>query len=166
MIALLSAGGALRDVFLSLGVGLFTALFYSVLKAILGTKRLQAILCDFLTFVFAGVLFRSAAIGVFEGGIMRWYTAAGAIISYILFVVFALPTLMRKISAEKQRANAVFERVKKPFYMFACKFLVPHFSAFKANIKNILCKMRKIRTKRTKNKKTHLQTQGKVLYNA
>ncbi len=166
MIALLSAGGAFRDVFLALGVGLIVALFYSAIKALLGTKRVYAAICDVATFIFAAVLFRSAAVGMFEGGIMRWYTAVSAVFSYMLFTHFALHAVLNTSNAAKVRVNSFFSYIKKPLYTFSAKFISPFFGAFYVKTKKFFGKMKKIRPKRAKSTKTHLQNTGNVLYNS
>ncbi len=165
MIALLSPGGAFRDVFLSLGLGLFMGLFYCGAKILFGSSRLACIIIDITTFIVGGVMFRSAAAGVFEGGTMRWYTALSAFSSYFMFVLFCVPFVLYKVHVAK-----LF--ILKPLKIGYSKFLAPIliFLSKKVNIivekiKYNCTKLKKSK-KIKKNNKRHLQNQGKMLYNS
>ncbi len=160
MIALLSPGGAFRDVFLAGGLGLLLGLFYCMLKAIFSTKRRAFVFaCDILTFMFAALMFRSAAAGVFEGGIMRWYTALSAVLLYMLCVNVVMAPVLKKVKVIK----AV---VLKPILKLLNVYILPFLMGVNKKIILKYSKIRKKHTKTKKNNKRHLQKETKMLYNS
>ncbi len=159
MVALLSPGGAFRDVMTACGLGLAFVHIYFLLKLLLGLSRPATIVCDALTLFFSALLYRAAAAGVFEGGTMRWYTFFTALFTYFIGVKLFSPFFKRNI----KRARTI---IFMPFVRFYRQVLLP-ISGFLHKIKLAICaKIKKTRAKPNKSKKRDLQKQGKMLYNA
>ncbi len=159
MIALLSVGGAARDAALSFGLGFILGFFYCLLRFCISGKRISVFVCDVLIFTVGAVLFRSAAAGMFEGGIMRWYTAFCAVLSYFL----CISIFLHKVLKTSKKAKLYLMLPLNYIYNCYFKIIIKAFAGF---IIKIYIKIHKICVKIPKKKKRHLQSETKMLYNS
>ncbi len=159
MVALIPVGGAFRDTISSLGLGLILCIFYRILRIVFGEKYQMIIVSDVLFFIGAGILYRAAVAGVFEGGTMRWYTVIGTLISY-----FACHYVFSKIiivSAYYIKSVAML-----PINLLSKYALNPLLKLIKPIIHNLSQKFAKNIEYKVKKRKRLLQNDGKMLYNS
>ena len=74
MLAPVTPPEAVRDLFLSMGLGAWLCAGYTLLRAVLGSARWAVFTCDALFAFGALVAWRAAAVSIFYAGVPRWYT--------------------------------------------------------------------------------------------
>ncbi len=159
MIALLSVGGAIRDCVISVGFGFLLGLFYCTLRFCFGSKRNLVFICDIFIFLIGAILFRSTAAGMFEGGIMRWYTAFCVILSYFLSITIFMHLFIAG-------SNKFKKYLVLPLNFIYLRYLRKIIKKIFALTLKIYKKIHKFNVKIPKKKKRHLQNETKMLYNS
>lgn len=84
MIALPPLQSILHDVFLCVGLGFFTAIFYSVLRFLLCSKWVGCFISDVLTFIVGATVYFALCVQGLATGTVRWYTAGGVLAGHLL----------------------------------------------------------------------------------
>ncbi len=158
MVALIPIGGALRDIITALGQGLMLCLYYRVLRLLLGDEKLGVFLCDIILLLSAGLYYRAAAAGAFEGGTMRWYTVLSALISY--FISYKVTN--RFFSVYMQNVKTA---LLKPVNLLNCYIFAPFLKEIKAKIHYLAQKTTIKFNRKVKKCKNNLQNKDRVLYN-
>ena len=83
MLAPVTPPEAVRDLFLSMGLGAWLCAGYTLLRAVLGSARWAVFACDALFAFGALVAWRAAAVSIFYAGVPRWYTLCGMAAAFL-----------------------------------------------------------------------------------
>ncbi|MFR8666228.1 MAG: hypothetical protein DBY17_04190 [Oscillospiraceae bacterium] len=83
MLAPVTPPEAVRDLFLSMGLGAWLCAGYTLLRAVLGSARWAVFTCDALFAFGALVAWRAAAVSIFYAGVPRWYTLCGMAAAFL-----------------------------------------------------------------------------------
>ncbi len=159
MVALIPLGGAFRDVITAAGQGFVLCLFYRLLRFIFGDNKKAVFLCDIILLCTAGIFYRSAAAGIFEGGTMRWYTMLSLILScYICNIIISIHII--KLS------NFIKTKILFALFLRAKIIIMPFFKFFMPKFQYLAQKLRFVFNRKVKKRKRHLQNTGKMLYNS
>lgn len=137
------------------GVGLGLALIWDVLRLLAGKGKLRLFFCDIMVFLLAGVLLVSFSVSKTYSGQLRWYMIAGALIGFVSYIQLVAP-------ATKSVFELVCTLLKLPFVLTFRYILSP---AGKL-VKDKAQKAGKSFTVAAKNRRKHLRSKNKVLYNS
>ena len=164
MLAPVTPPEAVRDLFLSMGLGAWLCAGYPLLRAVLGSARWAVFACDALFAFGALVAWRAAAVSIFYAGVPRWYTLCGMAAAFLaLRGLLAAPARrLRTMCMRLARCAAgPLARLAEPVRQSA------------HNWRAAACKMRADGKRRTARGKKHgppptkqLQKSARVLYNS
>ena len=151
MVALPPLGDALHDMFLCVGLGFFTAVFYTLLRFVLGKTRAGMFAADVVCIVAGAFAYFALSVQGLHTGVLRWYTGAAVLAGH--FLCLALWG-----AAAARLRSGVLCALAVPMRLF-CR--AAHHAAEKRRKKRLQkC------TKKRGRKKKPLQKVYKVLYNS